>query len=109
MCTADSTHKHTIEISVTFSSASNVENSTQIPCFPQREEERGTERPSLSSDSYRSHLEDGFIEHRTDTKRQRVKEAQVSENETSSLLICRGGPVELHLALTMQASYHSEI
>lgn len=96
MCTADSTYKHTVEISVTLSSASNVKNSTLlIPCFPQREKKRRTERPSLSSDSYRSHLVDGLIEQRRDTERQRQreKEAQVLENETSSLLICRGGPV----------------
>lgn len=95
MCAADSTHKHTAESSVTFPSASNVENSTLIPCFPQREKERGTERPSLSSDSYRSHLVDGLMEQRRDAERQRQreKEAQVLENETSSLLICRGGLV----------------
>lgn len=92
-CTADSTHKHTVEISVTFSSASNVKNSMLIPCFPQRGTEQGTECPSLSSYFYRSHLVDGLIEQRKDTQRQRGKEAQVLENETTLILICRGGLV----------------
>lgn len=74
MCTTDSTRKHTVEIGATCSSASNVKNSTLIPCFPQRETERGTERPSLYSDSSRSHLADGLIEQRRDTERQSQRE-----------------------------------
>ncbi len=95
MRTADSAHKHTVQISVTFPSASNAKSSMLIPCFPQREKEWGTERPSSSYDSYRSHLVDGFIEQRRDTERhrQREKDVQVLENETFSLLICRGGLV----------------
>lgn len=66
-----------------------MKNSTPIPCFPQREMEQGTERPFSSSYSYSSHLVDGLIEQGRDAdrQRQREKEAQVLENETSSLLI----------------------
>lgn len=57
--------------------------------------EKETERLPLSSDSYGSHLVDGLMEQRRDSDRQRQteKDAQVLENETSSLLICRGGLV----------------
>lgn len=113
MCTSDSTLKHTIEISVPFSSASNVKNSTLIPCFPQREKEQGTERPSLSSYSYRSHLVDGLIEQRRDIERQRQreKEAQVLK-KCSYLTPYLQGRTKVTFSVSHArscASYHNEI
>jgi len=61
---------------MTFSLASNVENSALIPFFPSRETEQGTERPSLFAHTYRSHLVDGLKEQQRDTGRQRQKEKE---------------------------------
>lgn len=110
MCTADSAHKHTVQ---TFSSASNAKSSTLIPCFPQREKERGTERPFSSSDSYGSQLVDGLIEERgevqRDTDKERKRHRFWKMKLPHSLSAGEDWWLELHLALALQASYHSEI
>lgn len=76
------------------SGARNVKNSAAIPCFPPREKQRRTERPSLSSRLLQV-TSGGWIDGAE--AEQSLRETQIGKerfwkNESYSLLICRRGP-----------------